>query len=180
VNADPDSDVLPSLRIRLQRTLDVGPEQHGVARRCERDHEPVPLGLDDVPAVVGDVGVHQIVVAFEQLDPGPVAQRGVEPGRALDVGEDEDHVSAGREPREVRPLDLGPVRELVDRVLHGPEAAVEHRVRGLEDRLHRHRTHPAPALTAAALAACTLQLASRGRKLSARGDEQCDERDEPG
>jgi hypothetical protein len=129
---------------------------------------------------VGDVGVDEVVVTLEQLDPGPVAQRGVEPGRALDVGEHQHDVAAWREAGEVRPFDLGPARELVDRVLHRAEAAVEHRVRGLEDRLHRHRTHPAPALTAGALGAHRLEFAARRRQLPARGDEERHERDEPG
>ena len=81
----------------------------------EGDHEAVTLTLHHVTRVLLDVPAYQLVVAAEQPDPRPVADALVERRRLLDVGEQDRHLAALCEPRQIRSLHLRPVGEILDR-----------------------------------------------------------------
>ena len=89
VHADPDAQgvggVGASVGLQGPHDLDRA-EQRGPGAR-ERQHEPVPLGLDLDPAGALDVAPHEVVVEPEEPEPALVAQVRGAAGGVLDVGE---------------------------------------------------------------------------------------------
>ena len=65
--------------------------------------------------VLLDVPADQLVVTADQPDPRPVADALVERRGLLDVGEQDRHLAARRQPRQVRSFHLRPVGEILDR-----------------------------------------------------------------
>src|SRR5262249_13784407 len=73
----------------VQRTLRVDRGRHGVARPREREEERGALGVDLGAAARAEGLAHEVPVVARDAPVALVPELLQEPGRALDVGEDE-------------------------------------------------------------------------------------------
>ena len=97
---------------------------------------PSPWLLTTWPVMALHVAADHLVVPADQPHPCPVADALVERRRLLDVGEHDRDLAVRRQPRQVGPLHLGPVGEVLDRRAdRGAEALLADDVRRLPHRL---------------------------------------------
>ena len=92
VHADPDADlrsVGPGMR--RESLLGLRRREHRAGRRAEDGEERVALGTDLDPAPLVDRLAHDHAVLVLQPPVGFVTERLQQPGRALDIGEEERH-----------------------------------------------------------------------------------------
>ena len=104
VDAHPDADIGAARpRVLAERPLRLDRGRHGAADGGEREEQPVPGGIDPLAVVCLGRRADDPVVVGEERGVG-VAELLQEPGRALDVGEQErDGAARQRDGHHQRP-----------------------------------------------------------------------------
>ena len=181
VSADAHPDVVPLLSALVQGLLHGDTAAHSLSGIGEGDHESVAFALDHVAVVIFNALVDEFVVPVEQLD--PVVDRPTPrcarwnpryPRRPSRLGR--RRVSLG----EIGPFDLGPAREVLDRIAHcGADTLVDQRVGRLPGRPDGER-RDTEASAAGPVLSAALERAPCPLQLPPRNDQQNSERDDAG